>query len=338
MRKFIEEHGLAITTAIVVMLLITLATPIGEGIRDNISETLSRFRSGASERYVITLYAGDGRFEDQKTFKKIIVDKNTGIGPLPETAKDNYIFNGWWTASSGGEEVSESDIFDKDTSLYAHYRASGTISENDSTNGMHNGHLFVNGVDEGELKVGSVFNWHNYDWRVIYLENNTALIISEYVLDAEYNANTFGEGVIFNNISNTQEINGRTVANCYKNSSLDAYMEYFYTTYLNSDNAIIDSAISIGTSEDENAYTSSITTRHIFALSAAESRQFLPYESWRAGVNNYSYLSYWTRSGVEKKEALIVFSDETFKNGNIESKNGARPAMYVDLTKINGVN
>lgn len=40
---------------------------------------------------------------------------------LPEAQRDGYQFDGWWTAPAGGTQITRSDKFTKDTTVYAHW-------------------------------------------------------------------------------------------------------------------------------------------------------------------------------------------------------------------------
>ncbi len=42
---------------------------------------------------------------------------------LPEPEKEGYKFMGWFTKASGGKEITESTVFDEDTTVYAHWES-----------------------------------------------------------------------------------------------------------------------------------------------------------------------------------------------------------------------
>ena len=54
-----------------------------------------------------------------------MVAMNTPIGELPTPSRDYYTFNGWYTATSGGTEITEDTVMDsyEDITLYAHWTA-----------------------------------------------------------------------------------------------------------------------------------------------------------------------------------------------------------------------
>ena len=68
--------------------------------------------------YTITLNATGGTVETSAL--------TTGegwklTGNLPTPTRDGYTFDGWFTAATGGDEVTTATVFDKDTTIYAHW-------------------------------------------------------------------------------------------------------------------------------------------------------------------------------------------------------------------------
>ena len=53
----------------------------------------------------------------------IPVANNAAIGTLPETHKDHYFFDGWYTSASGGTKITSTYVPTGDMLLYAHYTA-----------------------------------------------------------------------------------------------------------------------------------------------------------------------------------------------------------------------
>ena len=340
MKAFMEEYGFSILAVVIAIILIDMCTPVGKIVRNAASNVIGTFFNKEKVSYTVSLFTGNGKFDDGKTVKVLIIDENQEIGELPIPVKEGYVFSGWWDDSYGGKEYIHNSTINEDTKLYAHWKTGNHVN---SGHGMYDEHLYINNVDMGVFKEKSEFKWKNYDWIVLNIENNTALIVSKDVLDKDYSKNIFNDGVKFNTPSNFVLINSKEISNCYKDSWLDAYMEGFYSIL--NDEAIVESAISIGLYNSEYAYTTSTVARHIFALSYSETKQYLESDSKRIAYNNDFSYSYWTRSGVNTSyadgeinyEAYAVFSDGSFINNEIESRIGARPAMYIDLTKINGV-
>lgn len=72
--------------------------------------------------YEVTLDAAGGTVDGQAT-KVIDVIYDAELGTLPEPTRDNYDFDGWFTAASGGDKVSASTVYTTadDTTYYAHW-------------------------------------------------------------------------------------------------------------------------------------------------------------------------------------------------------------------------
>ena len=61
-------------------------------------------------------------------------DTSGRLSSLPAATRTNYVFNGWYTQSSGGTRVTNDTVFTKDTTVYAHWTQSGyTISVSSAT-------------------------------------------------------------------------------------------------------------------------------------------------------------------------------------------------------------
>ena len=43
------------------------------------------------------------------------------LSSLPTATRDRYTFGGWYTQAEGGEEITTSYVFTKDTTVYAHW-------------------------------------------------------------------------------------------------------------------------------------------------------------------------------------------------------------------------
>lgn len=50
-----------------------------------------------------------------------LVTSGNAIGTLPEITRDGYVFQGWYTAASGGTKVTSATTISSDTTLYAHW-------------------------------------------------------------------------------------------------------------------------------------------------------------------------------------------------------------------------
>ena len=67
----------------------------------------------------VTFDAGEGK-TDAETAR---TDKDGKLAELPGAARDGYTFEGWFTAAEGGDAVTADTVFDKDTTVFAHWKA-----------------------------------------------------------------------------------------------------------------------------------------------------------------------------------------------------------------------
>ena len=58
----------------------------------------------------------------------ITKDYNTQIGNLPQTTKNDYLFDGWFTEASGGTQISTSTLVTGNVTYYAHWSKSMTLA------------------------------------------------------------------------------------------------------------------------------------------------------------------------------------------------------------------
>lgn len=66
----------------------------------------------------VTFDAGEGK-ADAETAR---TDKDGKLEELPGAARDGYTFEGWFTAAEGGDAVTADTVFDKDTTVFAHWK------------------------------------------------------------------------------------------------------------------------------------------------------------------------------------------------------------------------
>lgn len=66
----------------------------------------------------VTFDAGEGK-ADAETAR---TDKDGKLAELPDAARDGYTFEGWFTAAEGGDAVTADTVFDKDTTVFAHWK------------------------------------------------------------------------------------------------------------------------------------------------------------------------------------------------------------------------
>ena len=108
----------------------------------------------------VTFNAGEGK-ADAETAS---TDKDGKLAELPNAARDGYTFEGWFTAAEGGDAVTADTVFDKDTTVFAHWKknvVSATPSVKLSTSAYtYNGKVKTPGV---KVSVnGTVLTKDNY--------------------------------------------------------------------------------------------------------------------------------------------------------------------------------
>lgn len=108
----------------------------------------------------VTFNAGEGK-ADAETAR---TDKDGKLAELPNAARDGYTFEGWFTAAEGGDAVTADTVFDKDTTVFAHWKknvVSATPSVKLSTSAYtYNGKVKTPGV---KVSVnGTVLTKDNY--------------------------------------------------------------------------------------------------------------------------------------------------------------------------------
>lgn len=108
----------------------------------------------------VTFDAGEGK-ADAETAR---TDKDGKLAELPNAVRDGYTFEGWFTAAEGGDAVTADTVFDKDTTVFAHWKknvVSATPSAKLSTSAYtYNGKVKTPGV---KVSVnGTVLTKDNY--------------------------------------------------------------------------------------------------------------------------------------------------------------------------------
>ena len=108
----------------------------------------------------VTFDAGEGK-ADAETAR---TDKDGKLAELLGAVRDGYTFEGWFTAAEGGDAVTADTVFDKDTTVFAHWKknvVSATPSVKLSTSAYtYNGKVKTPGV---KVSVnGTVLTKDNY--------------------------------------------------------------------------------------------------------------------------------------------------------------------------------
>ena len=66
----------------------------------------------------VTFDAGEGKAD----IASVRTDKDGKLAELPTATRDGYTFEGWFTAAEGGNAVTADTVFDKDTTVFAHWK------------------------------------------------------------------------------------------------------------------------------------------------------------------------------------------------------------------------
>jgi len=170
------------------------------------------------------------------------------------------------------------------------------------------------------MEIGDVFLFGNYNWRVLEIQGDTALIISEYVLEIRaYHA------------EDADEIT-------WEHSNIRAYLNgEFYNSFSSADQSIIIETVVIN---DNNPYINTSggndTTDKIFLLSIDEVQTYFANNPARIALNVNDEASLWLlRSpGFRSIDAAHVDSYGSVDvNGySVEyAAGGVRPAMWISL-------
>lgn len=376
MRGFFREYGLTILSAVVLVVLITMCTPLGETTRIAILKTIGLYQE-IPETVNVTFDAGGGRF-DTLAYQNlhindtdiyiaedtiiIKIEKGTTLSEddIPKPTKDGYelISETKYFYDDNDKALDLTAKISENTAYTAKYKSTNSEIAFNGT-GIKNGYLYINNEAISDFKVGTVFTWHNYEWMVLKIESNQALVVSKGVLDSSFNDEIYNEGVAYT--SSTTTLNGQTLNNYYKGSDLEKIMEEFYKNKLSNDIAIVNTRdISIGLHGNEYAYSSNSYNPYVFALSYEEAQKYLSSDQKRVAYNGASAMSYWLRSGERYEETICnsgkdekgncINNDKTttydntqvcFVNPNgklgatkYNTKLGIRPAFWLDLTKV----
>lgn len=108
----------------------------------------------------VTFDAGEGK-ADAETAR---TDKDGKLAELPGAARDGYTFEGWFTAAEGGDAVTADTVFDKDTTVFAHWKKN-VVSATPSVKLSTSAYTYNGKVKTPEVKVsvnGTVLTKDNY--------------------------------------------------------------------------------------------------------------------------------------------------------------------------------
>ena len=108
----------------------------------------------------VTFDAGEGK-ADAETAR---TDKDGKLAELPGAVRDGYTFEGWFTAAEGGDAVTADTVFDKDTTVFAHWKQN-VVSATPSVKLSTSTYTYNGKVKTPSVKVsvnGTVLTKDNY--------------------------------------------------------------------------------------------------------------------------------------------------------------------------------
>ena len=171
---------------------------------------------------------------------------------------------------------------------------------------------------DGTAQVGNIVHFGGYDWRILDVQGNHALIISEYIIRRR----AFEYGSIYRSAD-------------WEFSTLRQYLNSgFLENFSQADRLRIRETTIINNGNSRGEHAGNNTADMVFLLSIDELGDYF-------GDNNYSRIAYsladrvvrwWLRSaGGSSIQASFVDSDGSLRSTHASHENGVRPAMWVSL-------
>lgn len=376
MRSFFREYAMTIVSAVVLTVLLLMCTPIGEttkiailrviGLYEDKIETVKlSFSPGGAEFDTDSyqaLHGGDKGVYITRQLITIDVPKNESIKEsvipkIDETTKRQDVKYSKGSVEDSYKKDGTEDEYlvpnstraDSDTSYTLAWKSNGNSPATKTDSRIDNGQLYIKNNLIGEFKEETVFKWQGYDWRVLKIEGNEALVISEKVLDSNFNTDSWNDGIAFNT---SGEKNNYNISNVQR--KVNEFKSKLTT------NAISNTRkITVGTKDSEYVFNENDDS--VFLLSYQEIKKYFPTDNQRIGYNGVSPMIYWTRSGdriktADKCDPIIengkevdrICTGEKINNNNAmfvsyngelisadaSTKVGIRPALWLDVTKL----
>ena len=177
----------------------------------------------------------------------------------------------------------------------------------------------------------------NIEWQVLAKENNKVLLISKYVLDC-HAYNTYSKDVTWQSCSLRTWLNGEFANTAFSSDGMKS---------INVSTVVADK------NPEYNTYPGNNTNDKVFLLSIKEANQYFNSDESRkctatqyavAQIQNISFLNvgdlyWWLRSPrrYQNRATFVNTSGVVVEGGNVVEFNfgGVRPAIWIDLSKIN---
>jgi uncharacterized repeat protein (TIGR02543 family) len=232
------------------------------------------------------------------------------LAPLPTPARDGYAFNGWFTATTGGTEVTTSTVFSANTTIYARWMSIYNVTFNanggtlpqfpESFENGANGWVLVNGSQTNKWVIGTATRYSGS--------------YSAYITDAasptasspnSYNISSTSVVHLYKNVTFPVSSSDFTLTFYFKGYGESGYDDLSFRYSTTSYTPVAGSAFTDGTKLGDNYFNNSSWTQKSITLPAA------------------------TFSG---KTMRLVFS---WKN---DASAGTQPPAAIDDINISGIN
>lgn len=181
------------------------------------------------KEYTITFNANGGQLSDPTTVTTV----NGRLSNLPTPSRDEYVFKGWFTAATGGTQVSIYTVFTSDTILYAQWILESELVTHTITLVPAGG--ILNTSDTIVVYHGSTVNLPtpfrtNYIFKGWFTEStggtqftNTTKVNDDIILYAQWIESESGGGEVSNITTTIVDINGNIINNndsVYENTKI----------------------------------------------------------------------------------------------------------------------
>ena len=99
---------------------------------DRIESLTGSFTTKKASEFTVTFYGNGGTVDGLSSY----ITVNQRLSSLPNARRENYRFDGWYTAASGGTQVTSTTVFNTNSSVYAHWTY---LTQNPSVPGTNPG-------------------------------------------------------------------------------------------------------------------------------------------------------------------------------------------------------
>ncbi len=118
---------------------------------ERIESASGTFTTKKASEYMITFYGNGGTIEGISS----ITTANQKLPSLPNAYRENYRFDGWYTAASGGSQVTLSTVFHSNSSIYAHWTSLQPAADVPVTDSPANNNTNNNSSNNGNINSGT---------------------------------------------------------------------------------------------------------------------------------------------------------------------------------------